>query len=66
MLGVSIAAVGAGLLDDRDTPDVSRIDKATNSLIQARNNVITGSDKKNTALNAHVDAMVDGDLTDVA
>ncbi len=64
MFGIAAGATAAGLLDDNDTSDSSRIQKVKDNLTQATNNLLTGANKANTNLNAHVDAIIDGDLTD--
>ena len=64
MFGVAVGATAAGLLDDNEHSDRSALQKAKDNLIQARNNVVTGADKSQASLNAHIDAITDGDLTD--
>ncbi|VEG12924.1 two-partner secretion domain-containing protein [Moraxella cuniculi] len=67
MPAIAAAAITTGLMDNEKTiNDNTRIQKAKDNLTQARNNLLTGVDKANTSLNAHVDAIIDGDLTDVA
>lgn len=64
MFGVAVGATATGLMDNENTINGnSALKKAKDNLIQARNNVVTGVDKSQANLNAHIDAITDGDLT---
>lgn len=64
MFGVAMGATAVGLLDDNENSDRSGFQKIKDNLTQARNNVVTGADKSQASLNAHIDAITEGDLTD--
>ncbi|STY88598.1 CdiA family toxin C-terminal domain-containing protein [Moraxella bovis] len=67
MFGVAVGATATGLMDNENTINGnSALQKAKDNLIQARNNLLTGADKSQANLNAHIDAITDGDLTNVA
>ncbi|AKG15992.2 filamentous hemagglutinin N-terminal domain-containing protein [Moraxella bovoculi] len=67
MFGVAVGATATGLMDNETTINGnSALQKAKDNLTQARNNILTGVDKTQANLNAHIDAITDGDLTNVA